>query len=576
MWAFTEQNWQDEIKKSLKEGISLDFKKEIFNGQSISPFSLFKNTLCDSQALTTKNKSFITIQNYSDLKSSGLEEWLKEPDVGFRFRELSDLKENFNNTRNFTAFLSQPFPFALSEDQKIFLDEYTGLNNSVNLGWSPLSFGLTRGEILKKPFNGWEKIFSDQSLEHKNIGWFYLSSAPYEWAGAEPQMELAIMLSLGHAIIAELAAIGVKPELAFDKICFGLSLGTDVLVESSKIVAMKLLWQRFREMSEVAGETADVYALPSLRSFSGRDPWNNIMRMTLMSFSALIGGARGFKCIPYDVLNKRKTADAVRVSTNIPLVLKKEGYLNQVINPLDGASLFSDSIDVLCKSAWTTFQEIERKGGVLEAVRSGWLQTELKRSAEYSKNQMSYLQKELVGVNKFISKDPSYGSEGDIIRLSDIIDPLFLSQSADDFLPVEPLLVSSLSYDWEALQMASDQYTLKTKVRPKVTVIKGGGPVVEKKISWLASVLNLGGVDLEIIPAENLEKVGPWSSLAILTTSGDEMEQAALVALKAKGVEKVWSFGHFKKETSIERFLETNINALEFVKDIHHISLENR
>jgi methylmalonyl-CoA mutase len=300
------------------------------------------------------------------------------------------------------------------------------------------------------------------------------------------------------------------------------------------------------------------------------------MRMTLMAFAAITGGARGFKCIPYDVLNKRKTADAIRVSTNIPLILKKEGYLCQVKNPLDGGSLFSETVDVLCKSAWTAFQEIERKGGVFEAVRTGWLQTELKRAAEYSKNQMSYLQHELVGVNRFVSKTPSYGSEGDIIRLSEIIDPLFLSRSADDYLTVEPLLVSSLSYEWEALQMASDRFAAVAGRRPRVVAVKGGGPVVEKKFSWLTTVLGLGGVDVEVMAPERADSVENWSSLVILVTSGEELEQSLSQILRTKGVEKIWSLDHAKKETDVDRYLDSQMNALEFVKDVQQIVLEAR
>jgi hypothetical protein len=135
--------------------------------------------------------------------------------------------------------------------------------------------------------------------------------------------------------------------------------------------------------------------------------------------------------------------------------------------------------------------------------------------------------------------------------------------------------VSALSYDWEILQLESDRHFLKTGQRPKVAVVKGGGPVVEKKMTWMTSLLNLGGVDLDVVNAENVGEFTKWSKLAILVSSGDEMEQTLSLSLKAKGVEKIWSLGHPKKDTVVDRYVDMNINALQFIKDVHHIILED-
>lgn len=383
MKSWNDEDWQAEIKRSLKQEVLPQFKKRIGTDQFISPFSVGQGSR-DLQASVAGTKNFLAIQNYTELKKSGLQEWLADEDVGFRFRQLQDLmecQESFG--RSVRVFLSQPFPFELTSEQEAFVEKHGNDGHFLNLGWSPLSFGLARGEILKRPFLGWEKIFHSKALQNENIQWFYLSSAPYQWAGAEPQMELAILLSLAYSVLRELKAVQVPLATAVKKISFGVAVGTDVLVESSKITALKTLWARLNELLEV-NSVPEVYVLPSLRSFSGRDPWNNVMRQTLMAFSALVGGAQGFKCIPYDALNKKKNPDAVRVSTNIPLLLKKESYLSLVSNPLDGAPLFENAVDLLCHQAWTIFQEIENKGGIFETARSGWLQTELKRMAEFS------------------------------------------------------------------------------------------------------------------------------------------------------------------------------------------------
>lgn len=570
MWEHSIDDWQNEIKKSLKRQEPPEFFKNLFLDHKISPFS--HSPVHEGFQRIDNKSSFLTIQNYSDLKRGGLDEWLDLEDVGYRFRQLEDVVQM--SFKDKSLFFSQPFPFLPEEALLEKIRDFYKNKVQLNLGWSPLSFGLTRGEILKKPFKGWEKIFVNQDLQLENVDWFYLSSAPYQWAGADPHMELAILLSLASSVMQELNSFGISGEMASRKITFGLSLGTDILVESSKIAALKLLWTRLNELYlDKSVDETKIYVLPSLRYFSGRDPWNNVLRTTMMAFSAYLGGASGFKCIPYDVLNKNKSKDALRVSTNIPLLLKRESFMDKVLNPLDGAGLFDATTSKICEAAWTFFQEIEKKGGLFESVRSGWIQNEIKRNAEYARNQLSYFQKEYIGVNKYIAKDVSYGdgAVSSIVRLSDIIDPLFLTKSPDDYLTVEPLIVSSLSYEWELLQIRSDQYKAQHGKWPHVTIVKGAGPVVGKKMNWLMNLLNIGCVEASIISADEIDahvkKVE--SRLAILVPSQDEMEESLVAVLRPQTQCKIWSMNHEKENAKIDKFILMTENSLELIKEIH-------
>jgi hypothetical protein len=62
----------------------------------------------------------------------------------------------------------------------------------------------------------------------------------------------------------------------------------------------------------------------------------------------------------------------------------------------------------------------------------------------------------------------------------------------------------------------------------------------------------------------------------ILVTSGEDLERALAQTLRTKGVEKIWSLDHSKKESTVDRYLDPQMNALEFVKDVQQIVLEAR
>jgi hypothetical protein len=579
MWNYTQDDWLQEVKRSLKTEQPPIFEKMISGDGGIFPFSKKTDSASIQKNLAT-GKPFLTIQNHSDMKRAGLSEWIGEADVALRFRQLEDLAEYSRDPqlKGKAAFLSQPFPFMLDPMVKEVFAQAMPHLGDLNLGWSPLSFGLTRGEILKRPFAHWENIFQQEEIHSDKVTWFYLSSAPYQWAGAEPHVELSVILSLAYNILKELDGMNVPVDLVRQKISFGLALGTDILVESAKISALKVLWDRMGELvcENPLKESADVYVLPSLRYFSGRDPWNNVMRLTLMSFAALAGGAQGFKCIPFDALNQHKTLDAIRVSTNIPLLLKREGFMGNVENPFDGNSLFDDSVHSLCASAWSHFQEIERKGGIFEAVRSGWMQAEIKRSCEVSKNAMNYREKELIGINRYVSRDPQYvkNAPSQLVKLNDIIDPLFLKKSDDDYLSVEPLLVSSLGFEWEKMQTLSDKYFYQKGERPFVPLVKGGGPVVEKKSAWVQSLLHLGGLDARLFSVDEIPEFESHQNLVIILPGSDEAEDQMVSALKAKGVEKIWSTAVARSVPGVDRYIDMQMNSLEFVDGVHRLRVE--
>lgn len=533
--------WVQEVKKSLKQDELPLFQKVISGEESIEAISVGRNdSFFQRKALT--QRPFLAIQNYSELVSGELEAWIRHEQVGLRFRQLEDIPQN-DLLKQKTLFLSQPFLFSPDIRQQETLTFLESMGATLNLGWSPLSFGLTRGEILKKPLSGLEKIVQDKILQSKTTCWFYLSSAPYQWAGAQPHAELAILLSMTYEILQELEYCKMPLVKALEKISYGLSLGTDVLLEPAKIIALKHLSLRLVELIEkdTVFDVPSVYAMPSLRVYSARQPWNNLIRNTLMCSSAIVGGAQGFKCIPYDVLNRHKQKNALRESTNVPLLLSHEARMQDVLNPLDGAPLFAQAIEVLCKTAWDFFKEIEKKGGIFEAVRSGWLQMELMRQSEVSQKKVNSLESPLIGVNQFVDQRFKYSDvsspKSQLIPLEEIIDPLFLQKTDDEYMSVQPLIISSLTEGWEALQEAVGR-----AVQKKIIVVKTPAPNTEKKNKMLKKVFDVLGCHALVLEDAQISSEMSLANLAILVVPDAQEGHLLLSKVKELSHCKVLTF----------------------------------
>ncbi|MBY0314817.1 MAG: hypothetical protein K2Q26_04825 [Bdellovibrionales bacterium] len=579
--SHAKEQWIEDVKKALKLETAPTLLKNIVHHQHIEAVSQGISPSMYQQQ-TARASRFLSVQNYSDLKKSKMEEWITSPSIGLRFKQLEDAKIVLSDSavKNKSLFLSQPFAFELSNSDNDFISASKDQVDHLNMGWSPSSFGLTRGEILKRPYKNWDVIFKNEQLHDPRVRWFYLSSASYQWAGAEAHSEIAILASLAFDTVQEFLDLGYTVDQVIPRITFGLSMGTDVLIESAKVTALKQVWLKVCELfgGTLSADSIEVYALPSLRCFSGRDPWNNIMRLTLMSFSAILGGAHGFKCIPYDVLRAQKDPEALRVSTNIPLLLTQEGVLDRVSNPFDGSPLFSQTVDVLCQQAWRAFKDIEGKGGIFEAIRSGWLQSDVRQSAERSKEEVAHLSKLILGVNKFVSQNVPSRSSTAVVKLQDIIDPLFLKKNEDDFLSVEPLIVEALSYPWEKIQLRMDDYKNKNETYPVVTVVKGAGPISEKRMEWLKMVLGLAPFSIQWMTLDDLSsdtkrRLSPTRVTLVLPSSA-ENESQILTALRERKVEKVWYVGTARAESTFDGYLEMTSNALEFLKQLQEDLVE--
>ncbi len=104
-----------------------------------------------------------------------------------------------------------------------------------------------------------------------------------------------------------------------------------------------------------------------------RDPYVNMLRVTIAAFAAGLGGANAITVLPFTRRSDCPTRFARRVARNTQLILLEESNLAKVADPAAGSGGIEDLTDQLCRAAWTLFQEIEKEGGAAQAAATGWL-----------------------------------------------------------------------------------------------------------------------------------------------------------------------------------------------------------
>src|SRR5690606_13362143 len=107
------------------------------------------------------------------------------------------------------------------------------------------------------------------------------------------------------------------------------------------------------------------------------DPETNILRTTIASFAAAIGGADTISILPHTISHGLPDASARRLARNTQLVLADESNLAFVADPACGSGAVEALTEKLCAAAWLEFQTLECDGGILQSLVDGKLQARI-------------------------------------------------------------------------------------------------------------------------------------------------------------------------------------------------------
>lgn len=231
-----------------------------------------------------------------------------------------------------------------------------------------------------------------------------VDTRPYAEAGASAALELASALSSGVALLRACAQAGLLPGEAAPRIEFTFQVGPDQFLELAKLRAWRRLWARVLEGcgAPAGARRSPTFARTSERSIAAVDPWVNMLRAAIATFSAAIGGVDGISVAPFDAaLDGPASPLGRRVARNTQLVLLEEAALARVADPAGGAWYAESLTDALAQVAWERFQALERDGGMLAALRSGAVASEIAGNAAAERDEIARRVRRLTGVNVF-------------------------------------------------------------------------------------------------------------------------------------------------------------------------------
>lgn len=301
----------------------------------------------------------------------------------------------------------------------------------------------------------------------------------YADAGSGPVDQLAFSIATGVAYLRSLAALGGDLAQAAELLEFRYAIGTDQFTGIALLRAARQLWNRVLTASGQPGGCQVQHAVTSGSMLTVRDPWVNMLRVTVACFAAAAGGSDSITVAPFDHAIGFPNDFSRRIARNTQSILQSESHVGKVVDPVGGSWYVEDLTDQLARSTWQVFGAIDGSGGMAEAVRNGLIDERIAIARERTDDKVRHRTQPITGVSEFplLAEEP-------VTR-----DPWPDSQPSK----VQQTLIS---HEFDELRSESDRIFAETGQRPRV-LLAVLGPVAEHTVraNFAMNLLASGGIE---------------------------------------------------------------------------------
>lgn len=392
-------------------------------------------------------------------------------------------------------------------------------------------------------------------------------------AGSTVTQELAYSLSAAHEYLVHMLEGGLKPDEILPRLKFTFAIGSSYFLEIAKLRAARMIWAKITEPyvqgnKELCNTT--IHSVSSKENKAIFDSYNNILRTTTETMSAIIGGSNSILTIPFDDTWQPSNSFSERIARNIQHILKEESHFNKVIDPASGSYYIEELTALVAEKSWELFLEIEEKGGFISAMEQGFIKEAIEKTATEKYNQIAARKKNILGVNLY----PNLNE-----RMADkILNPMPVSTNGKSLQPFRG------AQAFEEIRLATGNYIVNGGIRPKVYLAQYGN--LSMRIARAQFITNFFGIaGFEIIddtPINNIE----WTVNRILEHKADivaicssDDEYADLAPELASAIKKAdkdiivviagnpTNIADMLVTAGVDDFIHIKTNALESLKN---------
>jgi methylmalonyl-CoA mutase N-terminal domain/subunit len=223
-------------------------------------------------------------------------------------------------------------------------------------------------------------------------------------AGATAVQEVAFTFADALEYVTQAVNAGLPVDAFAPRLSFFFAAHNDLFEEVAKFRAARRLWARLMRERFGASDAScrlRFHTQTGGVTLQAQQPLNNIVRVTVQALAATLGGTQSLHTNGYDEALALPTAEAATLALRTQQIVGYESGVAQTVDPLAGSWYVEQLTDAIEAGALELLGRVDALGGAADAIRAGFPQEEIGRSAYEYQLRVEAGETVVVGVNRF-------------------------------------------------------------------------------------------------------------------------------------------------------------------------------
>ena len=228
-------------------------------------------------------------------------------------------------------------------------------------------------------------------------------------AGSTAVQEIAFTLANGIAYVEAAIAAGMDVDAFAPRLSFFWNAHNNLFEEIAKYRAARRMWARIMtERFDARDERSKMLRFHTQTggsTLTAQQPENNIVRVTVQTLAAALGGTQSLHTNGFDEALGLPTTRAAKIALRTQQIVGFESGVADTVDPMAGSYFVEALTDEVESGATEYLDRIDRLGGAVAAIEARFPQEEIEAAAYSYAKAVDDGEKVVVGVNRFTDAD---------------------------------------------------------------------------------------------------------------------------------------------------------------------------
>ncbi|ELZ97882.1 acyl-CoA mutase large subunit family protein [Haloferax sulfurifontis] len=255
-------------------------------------------------------------------------------------------------------------------------------------------------------------IFAFCAAETPKFNTISISGYHIREAGSTAAQEVAFTLGNGIQYVEAAVEAGLDVDEFAPQLSFFFNAHNNILEEVAKFRAARRMWAKIMEERFGAENPKSMqlkfHTQTGGSTLTAQQVENNVVRVAYQALAAVLGGTQSLHTNGKDEALSLPTEKSVRTALRTQQILAHESGAADTIDPLAGSYYVEALTDDIEDEAFDLLDEVDDRGGMLDAVKNQWVQREIQDVAYERQREIEEGERVIVGVNEYqVDEEPT-------------------------------------------------------------------------------------------------------------------------------------------------------------------------